>query len=64
MTNPDVLYVPDVARRLGRSEPAIRSALARGSSWLPPSFKMGRRVAWRRVDFDRFLAAQAKGGAQ
>jgi len=57
---PDVLYVPDLARKLGRTESAIRTAVNRGAEWLPPSFPMGRRLAWRRVDVESFLTAQSK----
>lgn len=56
----DVLYVPDLAQKLGRTDAAIRAAVNRGADWLPPSFPMGRRLAWRRADVDSFLAAQAK----
>lgn len=56
----DVLYVADLAKKLGRTEAAIRAAVNRGADWLPPSFPMGRRLAWRREDVDRFLAEQAK----
>ncbi len=59
-----VLYVPDLARMLGRTEAAIRTAVNRGATWLPPSFPMGRRLAWRREDVERFLAAQAKNTAR
>lgn len=61
---PAVLYVPDLARTLGRTEAAIRTAVNRGAAWLPPSFHMGRRLAWRREDVDKFLAAQAKNTAR
>lgn len=56
----DILYVPDLARKLGRTESAIRTAVNRGANWLPPSFPMGRRLAWRRVDVESFLTSQAK----
>lgn len=56
----DVLYVEDMARKLGRTEAAIRQALNRGADWLPPAFKMGRRLAWRPADVDRFLEERAK----
>jgi predicted DNA-binding transcriptional regulator AlpA len=59
-TNSDILYVPDLARKLGRTESAIRTAVNRGANWLPPAFSMGRRLAWRAVDVDRFLAEQAQ----
>ncbi len=56
----EVIYVSQLATLLGRTEAAIRSAINRGADWLPKPFPMGRRLAWRRVDVDRFLAEQAK----
>lgn len=54
-TEPDVLYVPDMARKLGRTDAAIRSAVARGGAdWLPPRMNI-RRLAWRRQTVDEFL---------
>jgi predicted DNA-binding transcriptional regulator AlpA len=64
MNEPQVLYVPDMAKMLGRTEAAIRTAVNRGAEWLPPSFPMGRRIAWRRADVDAFIAAQAKKTAR
>jgi predicted DNA-binding transcriptional regulator AlpA len=64
----DVLYIPDMARKLGRTEAAIRAAVQRdqlrGSrkKALPPSFKLGSRHAWRRVDVEEWLARKASGG--
>jgi hypothetical protein len=44
-TEAQVLYVPDMAKLLGRTEAAIRSAVARGGAdWLPP------RVNTRRLE--------------
>jgi predicted DNA-binding transcriptional regulator AlpA len=60
MNQQSILYVPDLARMLGRTESAIRMAVNRGAPWLPPSFPMGRRLAWRREDVDKFMADQAK----
>jgi len=57
---PDVLYVADLARKLGRTEAAIRAGLSRGVDWIPPAFPMGRRLAWRPSDVDAFLAKRAK----
>lgn len=56
----DVLYVHDLAKKLGRTEAAIRAAVNRGADWLPPSFPMGRRLAWRSVDVDSFLKERSK----
>jgi predicted DNA-binding transcriptional regulator AlpA len=60
MNQQSILYVTDLARMLGRTESAIRAAVNRGAAWLPPSFPMGRRLAWRREDVERFMADQAK----
>lgn len=59
MNQPQVLYVPQLAAQLGRTEAAIRSAVNRGAAWLPPSFQMGRRLAWRKEDVDKFLKDQS-----
>lgn len=56
----DVLYVPDLARRLGTTETAVRHALANRSGAVPRgAFKLGRRWAWRAADVERFLAEKA-----
>ena len=55
---PDVLYVADLAKKLGRTESAIRSAVARGDDWIPPRIDMGRRLAWRRGTVEAFLKAR------
>lgn len=60
MNQPQILYVAQLAAALGRTESAIRAAVNRGSTWLPPPFPMGRRLAWRREDVDSFMAQQAK----
>lgn len=57
---PDVLYVADLAKKLGRTEAAIRAAINRSAEWLPKPFPMGRRLAWRREDVDAFLKNQAE----
>lgn len=60
VNGPQILYVPQLATMLGRTEAAIRSAVNRKAKWLPPSFPMGGRIAWRLVDVEDFLAQQAK----
>lgn len=56
----DVLYVPGMARKLGKTESALRMLVARGSDAVPKPFKLGGKLAWRRVDVDRWLAKRAK----
>ena len=55
----DVLYIEQMAKRLSRTETAIRAAVNRDVDWLPKSFKLGRRIAWRASDVDAFLAKKA-----
>lgn len=67
-TEADVLYVPEMARKLGRTEAAIRSAVARGGAdWLPPRMNT-RRLSWRRQTVDDFLQGletkPARGGGK
>ncbi|MBK8261254.1 MAG: hypothetical protein IPK80_07910 [Nannocystis sp.] len=45
---PRILYVPDLAELLGRSEKAVRHAMRRGL--LPEPLKLAGRLAWRRAD--------------
>lgn len=54
----DVLYTEDVAERLGNSVEGVRALVRRGS--VPAPFKVGRRNAWRRADFDQWLERQAR----
>lgn len=52
----EVIYVRDLAEMLGKSEAAIRSAIRRGSSSIPPGmFKTGTENCWRRETVDRWL---------
>jgi len=55
MSDPDVLYVPQLAAKLGRTESAIRTGVNRGVDWLPPRVDMGGRLAWRRTTVDQWL---------
>lgn len=63
----DVLYIPDMARKLGRTEAAIRAAVQRDRSRgsrkkaLPPAFKLGSMWCWRVADVDAWLARKAAG---
>jgi predicted DNA-binding transcriptional regulator AlpA len=56
----EILYVKDMARKLGKTEASIRAAINRGADWIPAPFPMGRRLAWRLVDVDAFLVEQSK----
>lgn len=62
---PEVLHIPDLARMLGRSESAIRSALQVKAPWLPPPFKQGSRICWRVASVRKFLDDwEAQSGAR
>lgn len=52
----DLLFVPDIAERLGVSSDAVRALIRRGS--LPPPARIGRRLVWRQADFERWLDAR------
>jgi hypothetical protein len=52
---PEVIYVADLARILGRTEASVREGIRRGVPWLPKSFKMGIRHCWLRADVMKFL---------
>lgn len=51
----DILYVPDLAAKLGISPEAVRIHLRRRTGGVPPSFRIGRRHAWHPADFDKWL---------
>ncbi|MDH0758071.1 hypothetical protein N5C70_15320 [Pseudomonas juntendi] len=57
----EIIHIPELAKMLGRSEAAIRSARQAGASWLPPFFKQGTRVCWRVSTVRKFLAECEQG---
>ncbi|WP_255772037.1 MULTISPECIES: AlpA family transcriptional regulator [Halorhodospira] len=48
-----VLYIDDVAERMGMSRDALRSAVKRGH--VPRPGRIGRRWAWDRIEFEEWL---------
>lgn len=56
---PPILYLPDIAQILGRSEKAVRAAISRGR--LPPLRRIGGRSCWVRQDLVD-LEAETRGG--
>lgn len=63
-TDTQVIYVPDLARMLGRTESAVRAEVNRGGKNLPPRLDMGRRICWLRATVEAWLKARelpAKG---
>jgi hypothetical protein len=57
----EVLFIPDLAKMLGRTESAVRQGLSRGVDWLPKSFRMGIRHCWLKEDVREFLRACRDG---
>lgn len=55
MPEDQVLYVSDLARRLNRTEAAIRQAVLRESDFVPPGFRLGRRLAWKSSTVEKWL---------
>lgn len=56
MQEPEILYVPDLAKLLGLTEAAVRGAYYRRSGAIPKGFKLGAKLAWRRATVMEFLA--------
>lgn len=50
-----LLYVPQLAERLGMTETAVRCAVQRRSAAIPAPVRLGRRIAWRERDVERWL---------
>lgn len=57
----EVVFIPGLAKMLGRTEAAVRQGLSRGVDWLPKSFKMGSRHCWLKDDVREFLRACREG---
>jgi hypothetical protein len=49
MMEREVLHIQQLAEVMGRTVPAIRSAMQSRNKceWMPPHFKQGRRNCWR-----------------
>jgi hypothetical protein len=58
---PEIINVPELARLIGRSESAIRTAIVRMPDWMPPHFKQGTRLCWRLESVRKFLREYESG---
>ena len=56
-----ILYVPDMAKLMRKSEAAIRAAVFRGSESIPKPFKLGQKLAWVEADALKFIEEKRKG---
>ncbi len=54
----DLLYVKDIADKLGTTEAAVRSRVQRRDGSIPPFFWMGKRIVWRVETVDQWLKDQ------
>ncbi|WP_419200932.1 hypothetical protein [Pseudomonas putida] len=61
---PEIIHIPELAKLLGRSESAIRSAMQVKAPWLPPHFKQGQRICWRLESVRAFLTDWEIGGGE
>lgn len=61
MEQSEVIYIADVAKLLGLSEHAVRAHVRRQTNAVPRPFKLGRKLAWRRVAISEFLRAAEAG---
>jgi hypothetical protein len=57
----EVIYIPDLARILGRTESSVRQGLSRNVFWIPEGFRMGIRHCWLRADVMQFLTDYRDG---
>lgn len=52
---PEIVHIPELAKIMGRTEAAIRSAVQARPDWLPPYFRQGVRICWRLESVREFL---------
>lgn len=52
---PEILYIPEMARLLGKTETAIRQHAYRRTGAVPPAFRLGGQYAWHRADVQAWL---------
>jgi hypothetical protein len=50
-----IVTIADLSTLIDKSPRSIEHAIARGSNWLPPPFKMGKRWCWLRRDVESHL---------
>jgi len=54
----DIIYIPEMAKRLDRTEAAIRMAIQEGRDTVPRHFKIGRRICWTEEIYQKWLNKQ------
>lgn len=58
LTSDHLLDTPALAELLGLAPAGIRNMLCRNPENLPPPVRIGRRVRWRRITVERWLASR------
>jgi len=56
----DVIYLPELARKLGMTEAAVRGHIQRRTDAIPPYFWLGKRIAWRSKSVDGWLEKKGR----
>jgi predicted DNA-binding transcriptional regulator AlpA len=52
----DLFYIPECAKRLGKTDAAIRSMINRKSKAIPPFVRLPNgKIAWRERDYAQWL---------
>lgn len=52
----DVIYLPELAEKLGTTTDALRGHIKRQTGAIPPYFRMGRKYCWTRESVDKWIA--------
>lgn len=56
----DLVYIPEFAQRLGKTDSALRAMIHRKSKSIPAAQKIGRKLCWPRATIDRFFSDMEK----
>jgi len=51
----DVMYLPEVAKRLGKTDEAVRQHIKKRSNAIPPFIRVGGRICFRVKDYETWL---------
>lgn len=57
----EVIYLPGLAKMLGKTEQSVAAGVRRGVEWLPKGFKVAGKHAWLKEDVRQFLREYRDG---